>query len=449
MKPGLRIIAFTAAGWLAGEGIVRLRPSSRSAALQAAAADAAKKLPRNSWAAFLYSRGVWQGEARPSLTAEELRTSAESLEKPDGALALSERFSTAPAAEFPALLAVVAAIKDSHVRLQATEVLFAAWVEKDVMAAVNAAGTYPALAESAVQAVVRAWMEHDRPALLAWLRSRVSSGTRRAAEEPAMLHLARYYPGEALEYAVQINRWSTTGKKLFVEWRAKDQAAAEAWFAAAPEATRFELYPEWLQAQSGPLEEKWNLVLKTAPGDYRRSQGLGAVLEEWKKTDLPSAMKALAALPETAWGRELAAAAGAMFADAGTPEEEIFAVVPAKYQASFWTNLTNTRLNAPDLQHPELPARYFTYIPVDNVERQRLAPKIVVQWTSLGGGATVDEWVKSLPPDRARDLAAVALAQHYYEGSASCKADPAAAKAWVEEIQDAAIREDVLRRLSP
>jgi hypothetical protein len=261
MNTAIRIAIFAAVGWLAGEVISRTllaapapapAPSPRVPALVEPVAR------RSGWQEFLSTRTAPPAAASAPLTAAEV--SAAPLGKIDGILAISRRLTTAPLEEFPGILDAVAAISDARLRPQAAEVLFAAWAEKDPLAAFAAVSTYPVIWEPALTGTVRTWAERDPRGLIAWLRSYEGSGgwNRHEAERFATPFLVAQCPEDTMALGLELRGSSVPGRRYFlssafVEWRERDRAAADAWSAYTPQNVRNQLAKALEEAKQPPL----------------------------------------------------------------------------------------------------------------------------------------------------------------------------------------------------
>jgi hypothetical protein len=252
MNTVLRIALFAAAGWLAGEMISRTLlaapapiPSPRVPAMTE------RTVRRSHWQEFLSAHTT--SRAAVPLTAAEV--SAAPLGTLDGILAISQRLTTASLEDFPAILDSIAAIKDIRLRHQAAEVLFAAWAEKDPLAAMAAVNTWRSVAEPALIGTLRTWAERDPRALLAWLRTNNAAGgwARVNAEQKAVPFLVNRCPEDTMALGVELGPGSNLLYNAFPMWHAKDPAAADAWSAAVPQDVRKRLAKALDDAQKGPM----------------------------------------------------------------------------------------------------------------------------------------------------------------------------------------------------
>lgn len=251
MNTLLRIPLFAAAGWLAGEIMARTVLATPAVTPSRVPPLDERVERRSEWREYLSSHAA----PFSTLTAAQIAADPLAREKPEGVLAMSQRFTDASPEEFSALTDAIAAIKDVRLRRQAAEVLFATWAEKDPLAAIAAVSTHPSISMVALQGTLRTWAERDPRALIAWLHRTSESGgwTRVQAELTALPFLIARVPEETMAMAVALRPRRHVVGTAFIEWRSRDKAAAEAWSASAPQEVQEQIAEALRDAERGPF----------------------------------------------------------------------------------------------------------------------------------------------------------------------------------------------------
>ena len=435
MKTLLRITLFAAAGWLAGEFISR----TLLAGDEAQSRSAKPKIPIRQ--THSVSHGGDRVQARSGGIATELAAAPERLETADGALAAELQFVDATAEEFPALLEIVANMKNSRLRNRTAGVLFAAWAEKDIHAALAAVGRFPVLSMVALDGALTTWAERDPQALMKWLRDdQVHGWARMQAQNSALSRLMEQAPEQTLASLKELRLENRAVQQAVAAWRRRDPAAADRWYAAATPEIQKQFFEGFVSARAAESPAAaWDQALRDAPGTEERERTMAKVLGQWR--DDRAAAKALAALPADAWYPQLAAAAGRRFAANPDTTQQVTATMPPALQESFRGAAIENALES--LHDPAAAAAHFPHLPADSNERIDCADRIAKAWTTSGDFEAAASWIQSLPRDTARDFATAALAEGVHA------TDPQAARAWAAEIQSENIRVGVLKKLNP
>ena len=437
MKILLRLTVFAAAGWLAGEFISRTLLAGDEELPRSAKPKISTKQARGG------PEAGDRGRAPSCGLAASLAAAPEQLEMAEGALAAELQFADAALAEFPALLEIVAGMKNSSLRRRTAGILFAVWAEKDIHAALAAVGRFPVLSMAALDGALTTWAERDPQALMMWLRDeQVHGWARMQAQTTSLSRLMEQAPEQTLASLKELRLDPHAVQTAIAAWRTRDPAAADRWYAAATPEVQKQFFEAWAAASAVESPgAAWERALRDAPGAESRERALANVFSRWRDDRDGGALKALAALPTDAWYPQLAAAAGRRFAANPENAEQLTAVMPPEMQVSFRGAAIENALES--LHNPAAAATHFPHLPADSDERINCADRIAKAWAEAGDFEAAAAWIQSLPRDTARDFATAALAEGVHA------TDPQAARAWAAEIQSETIRAGVLKKLGP
>ena len=306
------------------------------------------------------------------------------------------RFADATEEEFPALLEIVAQMKNSRLRHRTAGVLFATWAEKDIQAALTAISRFPVLSMVALDGSLTTWAERDPQALMKWLRDdQVHGWARMQAQNSALSRLMEQAPEQTLASLRELRLEDRAVQQAVSAWRRRDPAAADRWYAAATPEVQKQFFEGIVSARAAESPAAaMDQSLREAPGAEERERTMAKVLGQWR--DNTAAAKALAALPADAWYPQLAAAAGRRFAANPDTIPQVTATMPPAFQESFRGAAIENALES--LHNPAAAATHFPHLPADSDERINCADRIAKAWTEAGDFEAAAAWIQSLPP---------------------------------------------------
>jgi hypothetical protein len=263
------------------------------------------------------------------------------------------------------------------------------------------------------------------------------------AQTNAFVFLVEHDPRQAMQLASdyepagRLSAMST----VFRNWHRRDPEAAERWMDAAPDADRRELFPALVSVRTAEdPAAAWELATSRIPDRGRLPGVLPPVFSAWLNQDAAAARAALVRAPPDVWQPEFASVAGTMLGESRAPDlDSLASKIPGPVRAPFWAGVADGSIG--DGKDPARAAEAFAQLPPDCDDRMTLAERITEEWLRRDNPEAASEWVRSLPPDRARDFAAAALAEGL------TLTDPEAAAVWARDIRDESMRESVLKRM--